>query len=212
MALWLTNEDVQQVLDMNICLEELDRAFGALGRGEAIERYPSRALAYMPLTGPDHQFQFRTIEGGVGDYWGIRVFPQVLKFPVINGVRRRVAVPAADGDRYCGFLLIFNVHTAEMVAGLHDGYVNWLATGGTAGLGLKYQMRRDAKVAGMIGAGWFGRSVFWATHTGAPVRARQSLCTDARTCGGLRKRNVGKIAHTHRGCGTRRKPRCVARI
>jgi ornithine cyclodeaminase/alanine dehydrogenase-like protein (mu-crystallin family) len=168
MALWLTNEDVQQVLDMNICLEELDRAFGALGRGEAIERYPSRALAYMPLTGPDHQFQFRTIEGGVGDYWGIRVFPQVLKFPVINGVRRRVAVPAADGDRYCGFLLIFNVHTAEMVAGLHDGYVNWLATGGTAGLGLKYQMRRDAKVAGMIGAGWFGRSVFWATHTGHP--------------------------------------------
>jgi len=104
----------------------------------------------------------------VGDYWGIRVFPQVLRFPVINGVRRRVPVPAADGDRYCGFLLIFDVHTAEMVAGLHDGYVNWLATGGTAGLGMKYQIRKNAKVAGMIGAGWFGRSVFLATHCGHP--------------------------------------------
>jgi len=168
MALWLTNDDVQQVLDMDVCLEELDRAFGALGRGEAIERVPSRALAYMQLSGPDHHFQFRTIEGGVGDYWGIRVFPQVLRFPVINGVRRRVAVPAAEDDRYCGFLLIFNVHTAEMVAGMHDGYVNWLATGGTAGLGLKYQVRRGAKVAGMIGAGWFGRAVFWATYAGHP--------------------------------------------
>jgi ornithine cyclodeaminase/alanine dehydrogenase-like protein (mu-crystallin family) len=170
MALWLTNEDVQQVLDMKICIEELDRAFAALGRGDggAIERYPSRAIAYMPLTGPDHQFQFRTIEGGVGKYWGIRVFPQVLRFPVIDGVRRRVAVPAADGDRFCGFLLIFDVETAEMIAGLHDGYVNWLATGATAGLGMKYQVRNNAKVAGMIGAGWFGRSVFWATYTGHP--------------------------------------------
>ena len=31
MALWLTNEDVQQVLDMKICVEELEQAFGALG-------------------------------------------------------------------------------------------------------------------------------------------------------------------------------------
>ncbi len=168
MTLWLTNDDVQQVLDMKICLEELDRAFAALGRGEAIERNPSRALAFMPLGGPDHQFQIRTIEGGIGDYWSIRVFPQVLRFPVIDGVRRRVAVPAAEGDLFCGFLLVFNVHTAELVAGMHDGYVNWLATGGTAGLGLKYQMRRDAKVAAMIGAGWFGRAVFWATYTGHP--------------------------------------------
>lgn len=168
MALWLTNEDAQKVLNMDICMEELDRAFDALGRGKAIERNPSRAIAYQQLSGPDHYFQFRTIEGGVGDYWGIRVFPQVLKFPLINGIRRRVAVPAAAGDLYCGFVLVFNVHTAEMIAGMHDGYLNWLATGGTAGLGLKYQARPGAKVAGMIGAGWFGRAVFWATYTGHP--------------------------------------------
>jgi ornithine cyclodeaminase/alanine dehydrogenase-like protein (mu-crystallin family) len=168
MALWLSNDDVQQVLNMDICLEELDRAFGALGRGEAIERVPSRTLAYMPISGPDHQFQFRTIEGGIGDYWGIRLFPQVLRFPVIEGIRRRVPVPATEDNLFCGFLLIFNVHTAEMVCGLHDAYANWLATGGTAGLGLKYQVRPSAKVAGMIGAGFFGRAVFWATYAGHP--------------------------------------------
>lgn len=168
MALWLTNEDVQQVLDMKICVDELEKAFGALGRGEAIERNPSRALSFKQLGGPSDYFQIRTIEGGVGNYWGIRVFPQVLHYPLINGVRRRVPVPAASGDRYCGFMLVFDIHTAEMVCGMHDAYANWLATGGTCGLGLKYQARRGAKVAAMIGAGWFGRAVFWATYTGHP--------------------------------------------
>lgn len=168
MALWLTNEDVQQVLDMKICVDELEKAFGALGRGEATERYPSRALSFRQLGGPSDYFQIRTIEGGVGDYWGIRVFPQVLNYPVIDGVRRRVPVPAAPGNRFCGFMLVFDVRTAEMVCGMHDGYANWLATGGTCGLGLKYQARKGAKVAGMIGAGWFGRAVFWATYTGHP--------------------------------------------
>jgi alanine dehydrogenase len=168
MPLWLTNDDVHQVLDMDICLEELERAYGALGRGEAIERIPSRSLSSKSLSGPDHRFQFRTIEGGAGEYWGIRVFPQVVKFTEIDGVRRRITVPAAEGELYCGFVLIFDVHTAELVAGMHDGYVNWLAMGATCGLGLKYQARRDAKTVGMIGAGWFGRSVFWATYAARP--------------------------------------------
>jgi alanine dehydrogenase len=168
MTLWLSNEEVQQVLDMDICLEELERAYGALGRGEAIERVPSRSLTSMELNGPDHRFQFRTIEGGTGNYWGIRVFPQVVKFTEIDGVRRRITIPAADGGLFCGFVLIFDVHTAELVAGMHDGYVNWLAMGATCGLGLKYQARRDAKVVGMIGAGWFGRSVLWATYAAHP--------------------------------------------
>jgi alanine dehydrogenase len=170
MALWLTNEDVQKVLDMEICLAEFESAYGSLGDGNVVERLPSRATTYKRRGGPDDIFQFRTFDGGVGDYWGIRVFPQVLQYAQVNGVRRRVALPAAEGGLYCGFVLVFNIHTAELVAGMHDGYLNWLATGGTAGLGLKYQARQDAKVAAIIGAGWFGRAVFWATYIGHPFQ------------------------------------------
>lgn len=168
MALWLTNDEVQQVLDVNCCLEELERAYGALGRGDAVERKPSRSVSSKPLSGPDHRFQFRTIEGGTGNYWGIRVFPQVVKFTEIDGVRRRNVLPAAQGGLFCGFVLIFDAQTAELVAGMHDGYINWLAMGATCGLGLKHQARPEARVVGMIGAGWFGRSVFCATYAAHP--------------------------------------------
>ena len=49
---------------------------------------------------------------------------------------------------------------------MNDGYLNWLATGGTTGLGLKYQVRKDARIAGMLGAGHFGQAVFWASYEG----------------------------------------------
>lgn len=166
MTLWLSNDDVFKVLDMQTCLRLLEDAYRALSCGEAAERVPSRATTYKPIS-PDRFFQFRTIEGGVENYWGIRIFPQVLEYPEINGIRRRVTKAAADG-LYCGFVLIFDTRTADMVAGMHDGYINWLATGGTAGLGMKYQIRAGAKVAAMIGAGWFGRAVFWATYLAHP--------------------------------------------
>jgi alanine dehydrogenase len=165
MTLWLSNEDVQQVLDMKTAMNQLEVSYLGLTNGNSIERFPYRVTTSKPLEKPWHYFWFRTIEGGVGDYWGIRIFPQVSSYPEVNGVRRRVSLPIEEG-LFCGFVLLFDTRSGELVAGMNDGYLNWLATGGTTGLGLKYQVRRDANVAGMLGAGHFGRAVFSAAYEG----------------------------------------------
>lgn len=173
MALWLSNEEVEKLVPFETGLEELEKAFLSLGQGRATERSPSRQTTYVSLADPDHYFQFRTIEGGLGEYYGTRIFPQVLNYSLRDGVRRRVTVAAAPGGAggyYVGFVLLFRAQTAELLAVVQDGYVNWLATGGTGGIGTKYLAFPHASTVGLIGTGWFGQGLLRAVCALVPAR------------------------------------------
>ncbi len=164
--LWLSNEDIRQSLglDMKTALAELERAYTALACGAADERRPSRITTYATLKGSEGVVRaLRTIEGRLGTYWAMRIFTGAAQ----RGVQRSGTVPPYEG-KYAGIVLLWDVETGHPVAGMQDGWINWLATGGTAGLGMKYQIRQSAKSAAMIGAGWFGRAVFTATYLGHP--------------------------------------------
>jgi hypothetical protein len=45
----------------------------------------------------------------------------VVAFPEVNGLRRRIKIPAATGKAYVGLVFLFNSSTGELISILKDG-------------------------------------------------------------------------------------------
>jgi ornithine cyclodeaminase/alanine dehydrogenase-like protein (mu-crystallin family) len=84
----------------------------------------------------------------------LRLNSDILSFPVKDGKRRKVKVPAAPGDRWVGLVLLFSTRTGEPLAIFPDGVVQRLRVGATSGLGVRFMAREDAQTAAIIGTGW----------------------------------------------------------
>jgi ornithine cyclodeaminase/alanine dehydrogenase-like protein (mu-crystallin family) len=92
---------------------------------------------------------------GVG---AIRINSDILTFPTINDVLRRVKVPAAPNNRYTGLVLLFSTNTGEPLAIFPDGMIQPMRVGATSALGAKCLAREDAEVVAILGSGWQARS------------------------------------------------------
>ena len=156
MALILNNEELESVLDMGSCLDALYQGLRAFGLGDAVRR--PRIDLFTPTSRPQEFACFSSMEGVVrGGYYAIRIKPDVVSWPVVDGLRRRVTYCYEPGY-YGGIILVFRAENAELVAIMNDGYVQHMRVGATAALGAKYLARPDAKVAGILGSGGMARS------------------------------------------------------
>ena len=73
--------------------------------------------------------------------------------PTATGVRL-VRIPASPGERFCGFVLLHKIWTGELLAVIHDGFMQKTRVGGLAGVAAKFLARKDADVLAVIGSGW----------------------------------------------------------
>src|SRR5947199_10850492 len=108
MTLLLTNEDVEQVLDMRGALAALEPVYRELAEGRAVNRPQSQS--YLPGPLPGSSYCLKTVEGGVQalGVMAIRFTSDVLRTENAGGVERRVKVPAAPGGRVLGLNLLFS--------------------------------------------------------------------------------------------------------
>jgi ornithine cyclodeaminase/alanine dehydrogenase-like protein (mu-crystallin family) len=99
--------------------------------------------------------QFKTLDGAIPRLHAasIRVTSDVVAFPLINGGRRRIKVPAASGNRFVGLVFLFSTSTGELIAIVQDGLLQRFTVGAINAIGAKYLAREDASVVGLIGAG-----------------------------------------------------------
>jgi alanine dehydrogenase len=157
--LLINNEEVEQVLTMADTLDVLEELYRDLGSGSAV--YRPRTDLHTPTTttlGPDipGAHYLKSMDGA----WprrqvaSIRLSSDVLAFPVEHGLRRRVKVPAAAGDRWLGLVLLFSTSNGELLAILNDGVLQRFRVGATNGIAAKYLARKEARTAGILGSGW----------------------------------------------------------
>ncbi len=158
MALVLSNEDAEKVLTMGGALEALEQLYRDLGQGSAVNR--GRTDLFTPTvakTGADvpSAHQFKTLDGAIPrlQVASIRVTSDVVAFPVVNGTRRRIKIPAASGNRYVGLVFLFSTSTGELIAIVQDGLLQRFTVGAINAIGAKYLAREDAAIVGLIGAG-----------------------------------------------------------
>jgi alanine dehydrogenase len=158
MALIVSNEDAEKVLTMGNAIEALEELYRDLGKGSAVNR--PRTDVFTPTVadvGDDvpSAHQFKTLDGAIPRLRvaSVRVTSDVVAFPLVNGNRRRIKVPAAAGKRYVGLVFLFSTSTGELIGIVQDGLLQRFTVGAINAIGAKYLAREDAAEVGLIGAG-----------------------------------------------------------
>lgn len=152
MTLIIGIDEQREILGMKDVLDVLETMYVEEYQGRAVSRVRSDTIV------PNQKgvYGLKSMDGvipklGVG---AVRINSDVITWPSVGGIKRRVKVPAAPGDTWVGLVLLFSVATGEPLAIFPDGYVQRMRVGGTSGLGVKYMSRDDSQVLGIIGSGW----------------------------------------------------------
>src|SRR4051794_27781351 len=114
MTLILNNDQNANPVSMQEGVKFLEGAFLELAEGGGA--YRRRSDVCTPSTHPSGgMYALKSMDGvvpklGVG---AIRLNSDILTFPTISDVKRRVKVPAAPNERYTGLVLLFSTETGE---------------------------------------------------------------------------------------------------
>lgn len=151
----INNQDVNDLLTMQECIEAQELAFAKIPAGGAIHR--PRIDMYFP--GPeDGYFRWGSMEGANDGYFAIRMKSDVIQWPVdANGNWTEEKFSVEPGT-FCGLILLISTVNAQPLAIINDGVLQHMRVGGGAGIGAKYLAREDASVVGMLGSGGMART------------------------------------------------------
>jgi len=174
MALMLTNQDVEKSLSMARCIEVLEIAYRELGHGRAANIPRCDILSPMPEEGTYHAL--KTMSGSVPALGAaaVRLDSDLLRWPMIDGKRRRLKVAAVDSKlriaKENGLVLVYQLETGEPVALMQDGSIQRMRVAATAALAAKILSRPESSTLGIFGSGWQARSQVEALLHVRPIR------------------------------------------
>ncbi|MGE4112416.1 MAG: ornithine cyclodeaminase family protein [Burkholderiales bacterium] len=165
--LLLDNDDVAGVLDLDGCMDALERSYRALAEGRLVER--ARSQTRVPLAEPDVSYCFKSMEGAlVGDgYMTLRITSDAVFEGRVDGRARRDKLARGPGGTYCGLIFVFSTAGLAPVAIIHDGLIQLVRVACTSALSVRLLAREDAAVLGLIGA---GRQAWWHLKAASAVR------------------------------------------
>ena len=171
MPIFLTNEEQAACISPGEAIEAMAEGCKQFSLGNAIRR--PRIDNYLPTSRPTEHFCFSSMEGGVrSGYYALRIKPDILSWPIVSGMQRRVSYCTKPG-LYGGLVFLFSTENAELVAIMNDGYIQHVRVAATAALGIRYLARRDAAVVGMFGSGGMARHFAQALESVMSVKELQ---------------------------------------
>ncbi|MPZ39039.1 MAG: hypothetical protein GEU95_13435 [Rhizobiales bacterium] len=172
MPLYLNNQDQERSLQAADAVAAVEEMLRKYAKGDAIRR--PRMDNFLPTTRPDEFLCFSSMEGGSRGpgYYALRVKPDIISWPEIDGKRRRVTYSYKPG-LYGGLVFLYNSDNAEFLAILNDSYVQHIRVAATGALGAKYMANKDARVLGIIGSGGMARSFAMTMKAVRPIERIQ---------------------------------------
>ena len=153
--IFLTNEQIAQVLDMKTCIDAMEDAYRELNELKA--GYRPRIDFYVP--NEPHYYRWGTMEGASRKLgvFAIRMKSDMLAWENQDGFMVEDKYCMERGT-YCGLIFLTSTRNGEPLAIMNDGYLQHMRVGACAGLGTKYLARKNAKVMAMIGSGGMART------------------------------------------------------
>ncbi len=165
--LFIHNDVVETVLDMETCIACQEAAFLEIHRGRAVVR--PRSDLYVPSENDDGYYRFGSMEGASGGYVAIRMKSDVMRWPVSEDGRRTSIKYCREPGNYCGLIFLLSTANGEPLALINDGLLQQYRVGGGAGIGIKHLAREDSAVVGLLGSSGMARSYFKALCQVRPV-------------------------------------------
>jgi alanine dehydrogenase len=151
--IYLSNQDVFNLLTPKNCIEALEDAFHVLADGRAISR--PRTDMYTPC-GTDGYHRWATMDGAI-EPWGFAV--SRMKSDILTWTKEGTTeLHCVQPGTFSGFMFVFSTRNGEPLAILNDGALHHLRVAAGAALGVKYLARDDASVVGVLGSGGMARA------------------------------------------------------
>lgn len=164
MTIILDNYAVQELLTMSDCIDVLEKSQNELGHDRAVMGPVHRVLSpiepsKISRTLPEGSRPFYSFSSmaAVIPEWDVAAVRQdsdlINYFETEDGLRS-ARIPAAPGNRFCGFVLLHRASTGELLAVIHDGFLQKTRVGGLAGVAARHLAREDSTVLAVLGSGW----------------------------------------------------------
>lgn len=155
--LLINNETASQVLEIDKCIEVIEKAFREEGLGSAANR--TKSQMHLPTSSPERWYRFSSAEGGLrhSGVVAIRIKSDVLCWPESYGQQRNYYY-CMEPERFCGLILLFKAENGEPLAIMNDGVIQHMRVGATAAVAAERMAREDASVVGLLGSGGMAES------------------------------------------------------
>lgn len=156
-ALYLTENDVRELLDMEIAIEVVEEVFRQLAAGQAVNVPRSRARG---------QSAYLHTMSAAADY--------------LQMVGWKAYTTTKAGARF--HVGLYSAATGELLALIEADYLGQLRTGAASGVATEYMARADAKVVGLFGAGRQARTQLKAVCTVRKIELVEVYSRDEERC------------------------------
>ncbi len=155
--LLLSDEQVQELITADMCLESLEQAYRELGEGLAGNTNRTEIImADRQSANQEPCYGLKSMTGAVTGLkvGAIRINSDVITWPSGDHGVKRVKNPRAPGNRFVGLVLLFSTETGELLSLFPDASIQRMRVGATSALGAKYLSRQDSETLGVYGSGW----------------------------------------------------------
>ncbi len=150
MALYLTEQDVTNLLTMKDALAAVEAVFKLQASGEATNE-PRRRVRAQGST-------LMTMSGAVSNFG---------EFKGLLGLKSYTV--SRTGARF--YVSLFDAVTGELLAFIEADKLGQMRTGAASGVATKYLAREDAKTVGVYGSGWQAASQLAAVCAVRPIES-----------------------------------------
>lgn len=165
--LFIHNDVVEKVLEMETCITCQEVAFLEIQQGRAVVR--PRSDLYVPSENEDGYYRWGSMEGASGGFVAIRMKSDVMRWPEAEDGSRSSIKYCKEPGLYCGLIFLLSTRNGEPLALINDGLLQQYRVGGGAGIGVKYLAREDAATVGLLGSSGMARSYFKALCQVRPI-------------------------------------------
>ena len=165
MTLIIDNPTVEKVLKPSEIISSLENAARELALGGAVNAPPYRV--FTPREGKDYGSQFpagghpthhafTSLCGAIAnlDVTADRIDSDIITYVEREGRVHQRRVPGTPDRKFCGLVYLYSSRSGELLAIIHDGYLQKFRVAGTGAVGAKYLARQDARVMALLGTGW----------------------------------------------------------
>ncbi len=147
-VLLLNNDEVEKLLTIKDTIRVLDEAYLELDKGETANR--PRTFTFSPTD--NGRFVANTHEGLIRNkgVYDIRIVTHSRPDPRVDPTR----VNYFHGALNCSLDLLYDINSGDLLAILHDGYLQKMRVQATNAIAARYMAKKNATSMALIGSGW----------------------------------------------------------